>query len=160
MTCIPSDQDCPVVAIKVATSSPGAGWTQAPGTIVGSKNNLYFSMEQPGKIPTGNLYMSYASPCVVPSEKGGYSRQFYKLERKKYTTGCDTKIAGTKQDTRYVELTYVDESRLYAENGVIMAMNSLPGYSSTVHTGNSHKVWYRNYIKWDINCEWDSGKDR
>ena len=39
-------------------------------------------------------------------------------------------------------------------------MSSLPGYTTSIHTGNSHKVWYRNYLAWDIQCEWDNGKDR
>ena len=52
------------------------------------------------------------------------------------------------------------ETTLYTETGVITALTGKPGYSSSVHTGNDHKVWYRNYIAWDINCEWESEKDR
>ena len=160
MTCILASEACPVVAIQVGSSSPGSTWTQATGTISGSGNKVYYSTEQTGKIPTGNLYMNYASPCVIPSEHGGYSRDFYFLEKTQYFTGCSSSIAGTKVDTRYTELTSVAETTLYSDNGVITALTGKAGYSSLVHVGNDHKVWYRNYIAWDINCEWESKKDR
>ena len=41
MTCILSAEDCPVVAIQVGTSSPGSAWTQATGSISGSRRARY-----------------------------------------------------------------------------------------------------------------------
>ena len=80
MTCILASEECPIVALHVGTSNPGSDWTLA-GTSSGHGMSLYYKREGSGTIPVGSIYMSYASPCVISSERGGYSRDFYLLEK-------------------------------------------------------------------------------
>lgn len=153
--CYPNNTPCPINDMKIVGKNVDVpkdkNYKILPLGNNGNEGKVVFSNEFTNQKVINEFRTDDNTPCLSPEYKN-LNHKPYRLEHTWGHDTCSNDIGGKYHDKDYVKVDTETYNQLYQENGIFVALTSLPNFEKYNYLQSNTNLFYKNYIGMNKKC--------